>query len=465
MSFFEFDQATRLLWKLPFWVPVTAALRTLGRPFVPPNRVPQVQPGGPPRPLDAFMRRCPEGFSAGAAVKDITPARPEGMHLAGFAFNRTCTGVRDPLFARALAMTDGRTPLVIVTLDLIGLSRPRTERIRALLTEKHPDSVLLVCTHNHQGPDTIGLWGRALFDLLPYSTGQDPVYMDRLEKGVIAAVEQALADICPARLHLAAGEFDRAGRWVHNERSPVIDRQLRVIHLTDEQGRAIATLAQHACHPETLWQDNRRISADFCSVCCSVIERSLGGVGLYVNGALGAMVSATVGHETPFAAREPLVEKIGTSLGQAAVRLARRALKDPVHKPRIRTARSEVCFPAEDNRLYGLVHALGVVEDRDLDRGLISEVGLARVGPASLTCIPGEAAPALGLELLERVPGSPKFLFGLCNDELGYLLPPEFFHDRAYAYEQTMTPGPLAALRLALAIEKLVEVQDGFEVG
>ena len=461
MSLFDFDQATRLLWRMPFWGPVTAALRTLGRPFVPPNRVPQVQPGAEPRPLDVFMQRCPEVFSAGAARSDITPARPEGMHLAGFAFDRTCTGVRDPLFVRALAITDGQTPLVIVTLDLIGLSRPRTERLRALLTEQYADSVLLVCTHNHQSPDTIGLWGRALFDLLPYSTGLDPAYMDRLEKDILATVEQALADIRPARLHLAAGEFDQAGRWVHNERSPVIDRQLRVMHLADEQGRAIATLAQHACHPETLWKDNRRISADYCSVCCSVMERSLGGVALYANGALGAMVSAAVDYEAPIAQREPLVEKIGTAMGRSAIRLARRALKDPVPDPRISTARSEVLFPAEDNRLYDRVHALGVVEDRDLARGLVSEVSLARVGPASLTGLPGEAAPALGLELLERVPGSPKFIFGLCNDELGYLLPPEFFHDKAYAYEQTMTPGPLAALRLALAIERLAEVDIG----
>jgi hypothetical protein len=100
-----------------------------------------------------------------------------------------------------------------------------------------------------------------------------------------------------------------------------------------------------------------------------------------------------------------------------------------------------------------VIHALGVVESRDINDDLVSEVSFARLGPASITALPGEAAPALGMEILDRVPGSPKLLFCLANDELGYLLPPEFFHDRAYAYESTMGPGPQSATRLALAVE------------
>jgi hypothetical protein len=372
--------------------------------------------------------------------------------LGGFDFNRPCTGVRDPIYARALVLSDGTTPLVIVTLDLVGLSRVRTNRIRTRLTREHPASILLVCTHNHQSPDTLGLWGPALFGLLPYKTGLDAGYMTWLEERIVDCVKSAMKQARPARLHLASGEFDKKDRWIHNERSPVRDRSLRVICLTDKSDTPIATLVQHACHPETLWKSNRLISADFCGACCRNMEEKIGGVALYANGALGAMVTAALDWEASQDRREEFQDGLGEALGAAAVRLVKRA--KTVEDPAVQITRSELRLPARENRLFGLVHALGVVESREMEREMISEVSLVRLGPATITALPGEAAPALGLELLARVPGSPKLLFGLCNDELGYLLPPEFFHDRAYAYESTMGPGPQSATRLALAVEK-----------
>jgi len=441
------DDLVRLLWRLPLWGPVTAAARFLGRS----NRPDPLPPIPGPAPLDEFVKNAGEEFLAGAATRDITPENPDGILLGGFDFNRPCAGVRDPIYARALVLSDGKTPLVIVTLDLVGLSQVRTNRIRDRLTREHSVSILLVCTHNHQSPDTLGLWGPALFGLLPYQTGLDAGYMTWLEEQIVECVKSATKQARPVRLHLASGEFDKKDRWIHNERSPVRDRGLRVVHLADKGGTAIATLIQHACHPETLWKSNRLISADFCGACCNHVENKIGGVALYANGALGAMVTAALDWETPFRQRAEFLEGLGETLGAAAVRLVKRA--KIVEDPSIQITRSEVHLPAKDNRLFSLVQALGVVESRDLENELVSEVSFVRLGPASITTLPGEAAPVLGLEILARVPGSPKLLFCLANDELGYLLPPEFFFDRAYAYESTMGPGPQSATRLALAVE------------
>ena len=450
------DDLVRLLWRLPLWGPVTTAVRLLGRPFIRPNRPDPLPPAADPAPLDVFNAKVKGGLWAGAAACDITPENHRGMLLGGFDFGRPCEGVRDPIYARALVLSDGNNPLVIVTLDLVGLSLVRTRRIRALLTQKHPDSILLICTHNHQSPDTVGLWGPALFDVLPYRTGLDHGYMARLEERIVDCVKLALEQARPARLHLAAGEFDKNDRWIHNERTKTRDRTIRVVHLADENQAAIATLIQHACHPETLWKSNRLISADFCGVCCRRVESRVGGVALYANGALGAMVTAALDWDAPPDRREEFVQKLGNALGDAAVRLVDRAKKNEIDNPAIGIKRSPVRFRAKDNRLFGLVHALGVVESREMEDDLVSEVSFARLGPASITALPGEAAPELGLEILKRVPGSPKLLFCLCNDELGYLLPPEFFHDPAYAYESSMGPGPQAATRLTLAVEEAV---------
>jgi hypothetical protein len=448
----ERDRWLQALWRLPVWGSLAGLLERLGGARLAPVPIPPLPAGC--GPLDALEPAGSTGLRAGAAAVDITPEHPEGVCLAGFASNRRCSAVRDPLYARVLVLSDGGPPLVIAALDLIGLSLGRSRRIRRLISRRWPERVLLVCTHNHQGPDTMGLWGRSLFDVLPLRSGFEEAVLAGIERGLLQAVAGALADMRPAQLKLAAGEFDRAGRWVRNERARLRDTRLRVLHLTDRRGAAIATLAQHACHPETLWQDNRRLSADYCAVCCRTVEGALGGVGLYVNGALGAMVTAALEADAPASRREPFVDDLGRALGRAAVRLVRRRAR-PVERPTVDVALAPVTLPADDNRLYRLMHALGVVEQRDLSRGLESEVALARIGPARLLGLPGEPAPALGLELLARLDGQPRFLLGLCNDELGYLLPPEYFHDPRYAYEQMMNPGPQAALRLSLAVQSL----------
>jgi hypothetical protein len=72
------------------------------------------------------------------------------VYLAGFGHNRRATAIHDELYARCLALKPGKTPLVICGVDSIGL-----QRIRA----KVKADVIVAALHDHQGPDTMGLWG------------------------------------------------------------------------------------------------------------------------------------------------------------------------------------------------------------------------------------------------------------------------------------------------------------------
>jgi len=454
------DGMIRAAWRLPMWSLVAKAVRLVRSPGKQ-DWIDQLQlPGPGSTRLDSLMQAARPGLVASAALMDITPPDPSGMYLAGFAAQRTCTGVLDPLYARTLFISDGETPLIIVALDLIGLSGCVVDKLRDCLTGKFQDSLLIVSTHNHQGPDTLGLWGKSLGGWLPYQTGVSVDYMNFLVDRIVACVEQALDAAQPARLHVAKGVFDSQARWIHNERDNLVDRDLRVIQFDDLQGRSIATLMQHACHPETLWKANRKMSADFCGECCGYVEKQIGGVGLYVNGALGAMLTAAIDRDSRVETRQTFMVDLGRALGRAAVRLVRRARQRPPADPEVNVAACEVRMPPQANYFYALMQSLGVVAGQEDNGEIVSQVSFYRVGPASITCLPGEPAPAVGLEILKRVPGNPKLLFGLANDELGYLVPPEFFHDDKYAYESSLSPGPLAAARIALAIEKLARLEQ-----
>src|SRR5262245_6921115 len=110
--------------------------------------------------VSALDAQEPSAVQAGFAAVDITPdlRGPKPVYLAGFGWKRTAAGVHDKLFARTVVLAHGEQRIAIACVDLVGLQYPQVKAIRAKLPGFH--YVLVSSTHNHQGPDVIGLWGR-----------------------------------------------------------------------------------------------------------------------------------------------------------------------------------------------------------------------------------------------------------------------------------------------------------------
>jgi len=109
-----------------------------------------------------------EPFTADPGNAQIDPKsanRYAGIYLAGFGDNRMATGMHDDLWARALVVESGTTKIAIVSLDLIGYTQDGGY-FGLEFAKKWVDpnlgiqEVLLTCTHDHEGPDTIGACGR-----------------------------------------------------------------------------------------------------------------------------------------------------------------------------------------------------------------------------------------------------------------------------------------------------------------
>jgi hypothetical protein len=119
-----------------------------------------------------------------------------------------------------------------------------------------------------------------------------------------------------------------------------------------------------------------------------------------------------------------------------------------------------IYFPI-DNTLFKLGAMLGI-----LDRGTVdwmkmrSEVSACRIGPITIVTVPGEPYPELingGIEAPEgndfgiqpqelpavrdMMPGKYKFVFGLANDEIGYIIPKSQWDEKApYTYGRKDSP-------------------------
>src|SRR5262249_20325254 len=134
---------------------------------------------------------------AGFAEADITPTvggeRP--VYLAGFGQNRKATGVHDSLKARAVVLEHDGRRVPLVALDVIGFFHPNVVHVREQLPAFA--YVLVASTHNHEGPDTLGLWGPN-----PFKSGVDPEYLKFIDGQVVKAVKEAAGKARPVRARL-----------------------------------------------------------------------------------------------------------------------------------------------------------------------------------------------------------------------------------------------------------------------
>jgi Neutral/alkaline non-lysosomal ceramidase, N-terminal len=396
-----------------------------------------------PGPAQAAIR-------AGAAVREITPpnAVPRAgepaapVYLAGVGQNRTAQGVHDPLYARALVLRDGKTAVALVVLDLIGLPYERVREIRRRVKAVPEERVIVACTHVHSGPDTIGLWGPS-----PAKSGVDEGYVAFMTDQAVAAIEAAAKAARPAKLRMGAAVVPDG--FVKNIREPAIqDKTLTAIQLLGDDGKTIATLVNYAAHPEVMMDQNHLVTADFCGYTLKQVEASLGGVGIYLNGALGGMVTPDVRERTFDEAK-----RVGDGVAAAALQALDGRPAAPGKRLALRSR--TVSIPLENPQFKAAV-AAGLLKGALQGDALTTEVCRLDLDDAVLVTVPGELLPRPGLALRERIPGRYRLILGLGDDELGYILHPDDFDRDLYRYERSMSVGRQAWPKIEEALGELL---------
>lgn len=403
-----------------------------------------------PDKLAVYSARSVEGeFLAGAAAVDITP--DHDLYMGGFTVMRESQGVHDPLYARALVLRRGEMEVALVSVDVVGLMRPQVQAMQKELTGIDARHTVIASTHNHHSPDTMGMWGFPVLE-----SGTDRAYMDQVKAGVVTAIEQARSHLRPAEIGSASIAFDPHGFIKNSSRPGMVDPEVVVLHAREAGGGAtIATLVELGCHPETVKRTNHKITADFPGHAVATLERELGGVAIYVSGALGALVSPDRSGRAPD-------DKEGWGLLQrVGARLADNALEavGSIHHydaaPELAVWHSLVYLDNENWR-YDLLRFTGVVERKMFGSGYLeSEVNLWRIGELTIATVPGEISPDLGLRIKRSVDAEPTMIIGLANDELGYLVPPWDYDLGYYDYERTLCVGREAGWCIVMRLEDL----------
>jgi hypothetical protein len=298
----------------------------------------------------------------------------------------------------------------------------------------------------------MGLWGRALLNRLPILSGMDMKYQEQLVDRIADLVVEAAARAVPASMRTT--RFDVPTDWLRNDRSGgAVDDFGMALAFDASDGTRIATLVNLAGHPESLWEGNTLVSADYPGSLRSRLRELGPGVPVFFQGSLGGMVTPNIPIDAGLDERKGWVQRLGSGVADRATEALANA---PIQvDPWLLARKMPVELPLA-NRMFQVLRILGISDREFLFNKVRTEVNLVRIGEdTSLLTVPGEATPEVGRELARRIPGQFRMLLGLGCDELGYILTPEQYADREWKYEKSMSVGPRTAPMLWRAAESL----------
>jgi len=411
----------------------------------------------------------------GFGEKDITPEvgkdKP-AVWLAGYGFGRKATGVHDPLMVRAVVLQDGDDKIAIASADLIGLQYDAVLRIREQL--KDYKQVTVGSTHNHEGPDVIGIWGPS-----PFQRGVNEDYVKRVIDQTIAAIREAEKALVPAKAAYGTAEDESL---MDDNRQPVVkDGVLRAIKFTSSDDKPAGLLVQWNCHPEAMGSRNTLLTADFPWATVAWLKEKYGCPVVYMSGAVGGLMSPP-DHRIKDDAGKMLGEgdfAYTQRLGEETAMLASQAIDvaQPIALTPFAMAQKQIAVPVE-NRLYRLARQAGVLKREgrvwtgDAEKfgdvlteatqgqaiAIVTEVSCLRLGELCIANLPCELYPELvygkfqdpvepGADYPEApleptvaalMPSKKWLLFGLASDEIGYVIPKRQWDDeKPFCYGRT----------------------------
>jgi neutral ceramidase len=218
-------------------------------------------------------------MNLGAAQIDITPQ--PGVELSGFAARiQPSVGVLDPLFARALYLADGKTRVLWIQCDLVGVDRSIVLNFRRWAQAElglTGGQVILSATHTHSGPCTIHL----------EEAGQyDAAYVDFLLGRLREAAQAAIARTEAVAFVSVEGYLDLASDR-RKTASSHTDPRVAALGFRRTDGTFAAVVVNYPMHPVALGATNRRISADIPGQAALALTRQIPGapIVLVTNGA------------------------------------------------------------------------------------------------------------------------------------------------------------------------------------
>lgn len=456
----------------------------------------------------------PDGFYAGEEEFDTDVA--EGAKWsAGFAYaslleglnifdgtyymagtlevmeGRVPTAVLDDQGVSVYALSDGTSGIIIqAVIDGYGIARGDVLEIRNRVAdfakENNIISINVSALHQHSCIDILGMAAPlvpailknpalSIFgaDLDQYVGGKSVEFMNNLYEVVADAIVTAVEDMEEGTLYY--GSVD-ASELMYDKREPItFDGELHRFRFdpADEASNEI-WLCEAGIHTVGFGAGADVISADFPYYFKEYVKETSGADVVYVQGAELAITTDYTYIEPDSTDDLVRVKAYGKALADKAYSIDNEIELDPV----LNVAVKEVTVET-DNQILTLVVREGlinsVITKVPLGFNMITEVGYIELGnEVGIALIPGEISPEIlwgGVvdadkswtnetwdyaPLAETAKVNKLICFGLCNDQIGYILPDNDIHSMFTENEEINASSTSAGSSVTTGFEAII---------
>lgn len=408
---------------------------------------------------------------------------------------KLATEVWDDQRVRTVAISDGRGISVFVSLDAFGLSSSEVYKIRDMLAdyskEKNITCINISALHQHSCIDTLGLNGdivAALFlspirNILGISnpSGLNEYFMNNLYAKVIKTVKEAVDSMTEGKLYYGAVD---ASEYIRDKRDPqVIDPNINRFRFIPNDGSKETWLVNAGIHCVGLGAGGTTVSGDYPYYLEKYINENANANFIMIQGAELA-ISSEYGEN--LVVDENLVKEYDEGYARMAAYGAKLgeltcSIEDSFEiEPILNYATKTYTCPV-DNSILQLAGKGGLLTNTVIKTGfmqysIVSEVGYMELGKnVAVVICGGELAPEIAFggattkeeswsgeewnyaPINTKVGDRTLVVFGITNDQTGYMLTDNSWRSFLVENEEIVTAGPQAGSSFINAFYTLLD--------
>jgi len=401
-------------------------------------------------------------FRAGVAAVDISPVKLPVISSGSF-LTRSGSVIHDRLFARGLAIDDGKTRLVLAVADTLFVPRDLCDEVKEAASKKTgvpAENIMISATHSHAAGSLVGCLG----------TDADADYVNQVRPQLIECIERAVANLRPAQIGWSS-EVDEEdthcrvfirrpdciGLDPFGEKtirvmmhpgyqnpqyigpSGPVDNELSVLSVRSLDGKPIGILANYSMH----YFGSGAVSADYFGDFVRIISKKTAAdddsfVAMMSNGTSGDLHWMDYTKPRKSIGRPEYAESVAAAAMRAYERIqyhdwvelkvAERCVKLNRRVPdEKRWTWAKALLEEMDGRIPRTRPEVYAREAKYLKEDPVRELKLQAIciGDLGIAALPNETYSITGLKLKLRSPMPDMFNIELANGSEGYIPPPE----------------------------------------
>lgn len=413
-------------------------------------------------------------LKAGFWETEITP--PLGCAIPGYYTQRFADGVKDKLYAKALAISNGENTVVMLCMDAAGPDSDIAEGIikrASEYTSVPKENISVSSTHTHTGIPCKNLdQGDDEYDEMLIRLCGDCITLafQNMKEATVKFGTGYVDSIAFNRIYnMADGRIQTAPEIgdsdVLSPNGP-IDPELSVLYIEDKEGTPLGAIINYACHPDVV--KGSKYSGDWPCVISYEMKDKFGRdfVSLFVNGACGNInhVDVINGKDYPPSEHYITMGKIvaeeafnaissASELQNEDVAAKKEYLKikaadfDPEKLKQakhldetveLKIGDGPIALGAGDELMADLIMAkklLKMYEERT-EYSMIC-VQVIKIGDVYFYAMPGEPFVQFALKIKENSPSKKNIIAEISNGPCGYFPLSDMFYDSVYESRRT----------------------------